>query len=87
MMTLKVTGMTCDHCVRAVTTKKEVLALPGSAARAIDRIPLSCGVSLNSGARSWTKACWTSSRGSRRDGKYPPWMTNPRTTRWNAVPL
>jgi hypothetical protein len=54
---------------RPVTMKNEVVALPGSAARAIDRIPLSCSVSLNSGGMLAIWACCRSVSSSRREAR------------------
>ena len=58
--------------VRANTMKNELLALAGSSSLAIDTMPRSCGVGLNSGCRFLTKACCFSSSGPRRVGMCPP---------------
>ena len=49
----------------------EVDALDGSSSRAIDTIPRTCAVSLNSGSRFRMKRCWRSVSGSRRVGRCP----------------
>ena len=69
-----------------VQMKKDVEALPGSSVRAIERVPFTCGVSLNSGASIRTYCCARCGRASVRVFSMPPCRTKPRTTRWKAVP-
>ena len=66
--------------------KNDVSALAGSSPRAIDTMPLACGVALNSGSRVVIRLRCSSVRGVPRLGTKPVWMTNPRATRWNAMP-
>src|SRR6185295_16153156 len=49
-----------------VQMKNELCALSSASARAIDTIPLTCFVSLNSGARLWTSFCCFSVSGAVR---------------------
>ena len=49
--------------------------------RAIDTMPLSCGVSLNSGCSMPTSFCCASSMTSCFDPRYPVCTMNPGTTR------
>src|SRR3982750_2629389 len=48
----------------AVTMKNEVVALAGSLPRAIETMPLVCGVALNSGCRLCTRCCCFSVSGA-----------------------
>ena len=71
---------------RAVTMKKLVMALSGSASRAMETVPGSCGRSENSGCR--LVMCFSSDSGKSgsRVSIQPVWIMKPGTTRWNAVP-
>ena len=67
-------------------TKNDVCALPGSSPRAIERMPASCGVGLNSGGRLTTNGRCFCDSGAFRLVSAPVWTTKPGTTRWKAVP-
>ncbi len=67
--------------------KNEVVALSGASPRAIETIPLTCFVSLNSGARLCTSACCLAVSCAERLESAPVWITKPGATRWNAMPL
>ena len=59
-----------------LTMKNDVVALAGSSPRAIERIPFTCGVSLNSGLRVWTYFRCFSVSGPRLLSA-PAWTTKP----------
>ncbi len=67
--------------------KNDVVALSGASPRAIETIPLTCFVSLNSGGRLCASACCFAVSGAMRLESAPVWMTKPGATRWNAIPL
>ena len=75
-----------SSCLQSpVQTKNEVCALPGSSPCAIETMPATCGVSLNSGARLWTSRCWLAVSGALRYASAPVWITKFETTRWMRV--
>jgi len=65
----------------AVQMKKDVEALAGSSSRAIDTVPATCTVSLNSGRRVVTSAFCFCVRGADRVDTIPVCTTNPLTIR------
>ena len=64
--------------------KNDVLALAGSSPRAIETIPFTCFVSLNSGCRSCTN-CAAFPSAVHGSWSAPVWMAKPRTTRWKRA--
>ena len=71
---------------RPVTMKKLVIALSSASSRAIETMPGSWRMSLNSGARFVMCFSMLSGTGRSRVSIQPVWTTKPGTTRWNAVP-
>jgi hypothetical protein len=69
-----------------IQMKKDVDPLAGSSPRAIETMPGTFGVSLNSGSRFFTSACWVIVSGLSRKASAPVWMTNPGATRCTSTP-